>query len=279
MSCRPYLFVILVVIHSIAASDSVFAQMIVGHRGASADAPENTLSAFRLAWEHDADGVEGDFYLTSDRQIVCIHDKDTERTAGVKLLVKESTLQQLRQLEYGKWKADKWAGEPIATLEQVFDTVPDGKTMVIELKSGPEIVPVLAAELKRLDTDKIKILVIAFDQDNVVACKRLLPDVRVHWLTSLKQKTPASSFRPTAEEIAKTVRETGADGVGLQSRPEVITSTFVEKLRQGDCNEFHVWTVNDPGDAEHYAKLGSIGITTDHPKLIRQTLQRRSKTN
>ena len=52
-------------------------QEIVAHRGASFDAPENTLAAFRLAWEQGSDGVEGDFYLTRDHQIVCIHDRST----------------------------------------------------------------------------------------------------------------------------------------------------------------------------------------------------------
>ncbi len=50
--------------------------LIVAHRGASYDAPENTLAAFRLAWEQGADAIEGDFFLTSDGQILCLHDKD-----------------------------------------------------------------------------------------------------------------------------------------------------------------------------------------------------------
>ena len=61
---------------------SLPAQLIVAHRGASHDAPENTLSAFLLAWEQGADAVEGDFLLTRDGQIVCIHDKTTRRTSG-----------------------------------------------------------------------------------------------------------------------------------------------------------------------------------------------------
>ena len=55
--------------------------MIVAHRGSSYEAPENTLPAFRLAWEQGADAIEGDFHLTKDGQIVCIHDRDTERVS------------------------------------------------------------------------------------------------------------------------------------------------------------------------------------------------------
>lgn len=86
-------------------------QLIVAHRGASYDAPENTLAAFRLAFEKDADGIEGDFYLTSDNRIVCIHDSDTERVAGKKLIVAKSTLAELKQLDVGSWKDKKWHAE------------------------------------------------------------------------------------------------------------------------------------------------------------------------
>ena len=68
------------------------AQVIVAHRGASQDAPENTIAAFKKAWAQNADGIEGDFYVTKDQQIVCIHDANTERTAGRKLEVANSTL-------------------------------------------------------------------------------------------------------------------------------------------------------------------------------------------
>ena len=69
---------------------------IIAHRGASHDAPENTLAAFRLAWEQGADGVEGDYYLTKDGEVVCIHDATTGRTGDRDLKVASSTLAELR---------------------------------------------------------------------------------------------------------------------------------------------------------------------------------------
>ncbi|MDP7286911.1 MAG: glycerophosphodiester phosphodiesterase family protein, partial [Phycisphaerae bacterium] len=71
---------------------------IVAHRGASRDAPENTIAAFELAWKQGADAIEGDFYLTKDRRIVCIHDSSTKRTARANLSVAKSTLAELRKL-------------------------------------------------------------------------------------------------------------------------------------------------------------------------------------
>ncbi|TWU26080.1 glycerophosphodiester phosphodiesterase family protein [Bythopirellula polymerisocia] len=95
---------------------SVYAQLLVAHRGASADAPENTLSSFQLAWEEGADAIEGDFYLTSDNQIVCIHDDTTERVSGVDLDVASATLEELRKLDVGSWKERKYINERIPTL-------------------------------------------------------------------------------------------------------------------------------------------------------------------
>ena len=77
---------------------------IVAHRGASLDAPENTLAAFRLAWSQGADAIEGDFRLTKDGRIACLHDDTTQRTAGLDLTVADSTLAELRELDVGSWK-------------------------------------------------------------------------------------------------------------------------------------------------------------------------------
>ena len=85
--------------------------MITAHRGASDDAPENTLAAFRLAWQQGADAIEGDFRLSGDGVVVCIHDADTARTCGVKLPVADTPLARLRQLDYGRWKGEGFAGE------------------------------------------------------------------------------------------------------------------------------------------------------------------------
>ena len=103
---------------------------IIAHRGASFDAPENTLAAFRLAWEQGADGIEGDFMLTADGQIVCFHDLDTQRVAGEMRVVKESTLAELQALDVGRWKGDRWRGERIASLDDVLAVIPQGKQLV-----------------------------------------------------------------------------------------------------------------------------------------------------
>ncbi|QDU58582.1 glycerophosphodiester phosphodiesterase [Aeoliella mucimassa] len=247
-------------------------QWIVAHRGASYAAPENTLASFQLAWDEGADGVEGDFYLTSDGEIVCIHDKDTKRTAGKKLVVAESTLAELQQLDVGSWKDPKYAGERIPTLEQVLAIVPEGKRMVIELKIGPEIVEPLAKVLAESKVPREMITIIAFDADTVKACKQTLPDLRTHWLTSYRDQKDGT-WKPTLAEVSETLAETGADGLGSQCKQAVFDAEFIQALKGQGLKEFHVWTVDDVEIARYYAKQGALGITTNRPGWLREQLQ------
>jgi len=247
------------------------AQMITAHRGASFDAPENTVAAFELAWKQGADAIEGDFYLSADQKIVCIHDKDTLRTAGTKKLVESTSLEDLRMLEYGNWKDASFRGEPIPTLDQVLATVPEGKTFVIELKSDVRIVPFLVDELKRLPVPEASLLIISFDAPSIARCKELLPNVRAHWLTSFKLDQ-TEKMTPTAKEIAAVVRETKADGVGMKGDVAVIDRPFIRELLEGGCPEFHVWTIDDADDAKYFRSVGAMGITTNRPAYIRGEL-------
>ncbi|MBL8810067.1 MAG: glycerophosphodiester phosphodiesterase [Planctomycetaceae bacterium] len=251
------------------------AQVIVAHRGASYDAPENTISAFREAWAQAADGVEADFYVTKDQQIVCIHDKDTKRTAGKNLVVADSTLDELRQLEYGSWKDARFKGEPIPTFAEVMAVIPEARMFVIELKTGPEIVPLLKAELDRLKPSAKDLLIIAFNKDTVKAVKQQLPAIRTHWLTGFKQDKVTGKWSPTATDVATSLKETGADGIGFQGRREVVTAEFLDGLKQHGLKEFHVWTLDDPKDAQFYRDLGAVGITTNRPAFIRDALTQR----
>jgi Glycerophosphoryl diester phosphodiesterase family len=120
---------------------------IIAHRGASADAPENTLPAMKLAWEQGADAVELDMYLSKDGRIVVFHDTTTKRFDGRERKVAHLTLEEMRGLNVGAWKGEKWAGERVPDLVEILNTIPAGKRAVLEIKCGPEIVPELARVL------------------------------------------------------------------------------------------------------------------------------------
>src|SRR6266536_3117553 len=114
---------------------------IIAHRGASRDAPENTLAAVNLAWRQGADAAEVDVQFSRDGKLVVIHDPNTRRTAKRNKKVSDQTLAELRLLDVGRWKGDQWRGERIPTLEEVLETVPNGKRRVVELKAAPNAIP------------------------------------------------------------------------------------------------------------------------------------------
>jgi glycerophosphoryl diester phosphodiesterase len=247
-------------------------QLITAHRGASHDAPENTLAAFRLAWEQGADAIEADFRLSADGQIICVHDADTERVAGIRRVVAETPLAGLRALDAGRWKAERFAGERLPTFAEVLAVVPAGKRFFIELKTGPEIVPQLVAGLDGWKGDPSLLTIIAFNPDTVAACKRALPAIKAHWLTGFKQDTATGEWQPSAAEVVASFKASGADGVGLKGERQVVDRGFLEQLQAGGVPEFHVWTIDSPEDARAFRELGAAGITTNRPAFIRAAL-------
>lgn len=257
------------------------AQHLVAHRGASFDAPENTLAAFRLAWAQGADGIEGDFHLTADGQIVCLHDKDTERVAGRKLVVKDSTLAELRALDVGAWKDERFRGERTPTFAEVAATVPDGKLFFVEVKCGPEIVPALADALERSGQDgprlaDSQVVIISFREDVIAACRERLPQYATQWLTSYKQSgegEQADPWTPTAETVAAKLAACGAGALGCQAERRCFDEAFVAALREGGRARFGVWTVDDPETARYYRELGAWSITTNRPGWMREQLK------
>jgi len=252
-------------------SNHALGQFVIGHRGAAGDAPENTLASFNLAWQRGADGVEGDFYLSADGHIVCIHDADTQRVAGEKHLVAKTTLADLRKLDVGVWKGEKWRGEKIPTLEEVLATVPQGKKIFIELKIGPEIVEPLQRVLVASQLRPEQIVIISFDPAAIAACEKLMPHLRSHWLTSYKEQADGT-WKPTASEVARTIERIHADGLGSHALLKFFNKAFIEQYRAAGEDEFHVWTVNDLDVAKRYQQLGAWSITTDRPGWLRKQL-------
>jgi len=251
----------------------VTATEVIAHRGCSAYAPENTLSAMKLAWESGADACELDIHLTRDGHIVVIHDKDTARTAGgVNLIVKDSTLSELSALDVGKWKAPKWAGERIPTLAQCLATLPESNGRIfIEIKSGPEIVPALTRLLEPIKTRASQLVIISFDEQAVARSKASMPWLKVFLLKSGKERKTGAKH-DIADVISK-AKEHRLDGLNLGADWDW-SAALVQQVRAAGLG-LYAWTVNKPDLARQLAGLGVDGITTDDPALIRKALERK----
>jgi glycerophosphoryl diester phosphodiesterase len=242
---------------------------IIGHRGASYDAPENTLPSVQLGFEQGADAVEIDVFATADRRIVTIHDPDTKRVAGVKLDVAKSTLAELRELDVGSWKGERWAGTLIPTLEEVLEAVPEGRRLFIEVKCDKSALGILEQTIEA-SGKRERVVLISFSLPLIERAKRTMPDVPAYWVYGFSFRERASWGNPTMLGLIGRAEKAGLDGLDLDGEGP-ITEAFVEKLRAKGM-DLYVWTVNDPKRARELLAMGVTGITTDRPGFLRQQL-------
>jgi glycerophosphoryl diester phosphodiesterase len=247
---------------------------IVAHRGASRDAPENTIPAFKLAWEQGADAIEGDFHLTKDGHIVCIHDGNTKKVAGENLAVSKSTLSELRKLDVGSRRDKKFKGTVIPTIAEVFSTIPKGKKIFIEIKCGVKIIPPLLEEIKKSGLKTEQIVVIAFNPKVIQAIKAKAPQYKASWLSGIR-KDKSGKITPSLEKVLTTLKQIKADG--FSAARGVIDENFIKSVKEKGY-EYHVWTVDDAKTAKRIKQCGANSITTNVPGQIRKHLTKQTTT-
>ncbi|WP_439623689.1 glycerophosphodiester phosphodiesterase [Gemmata sp.] len=238
---------------------------IIGHRGASLDAPENTLASLHLAWAQGADAVEFDVWQTRDGHIVLFHDATLVRTAGAEGRVADHTLTELRLLDVGRWKSPAFAGERIATLAEALATVPAGKRALIEVKCGPEVVPELDRLLTASGLPPQQTPVISFSANVVAAVKQRRPDLPAYWVVDLEERPRAP------EELLAGAKSVAADGLDLSASPEVLDATFAGKVLAAGLR-LCVWTVDGVELAQQMLGAGVESLTTNRPGWLRGQL-------
>ncbi len=244
---------------------------IIAHRGASFDAPENTLPAVLLGWERGADAVEVDVHLTADRRVVAFHDRDTRRITGQPGLVAEITFSRLRELDAGAWKEERWRGTQIPELRDVLETVPPGKVLFVEVK-GPGA---MLRELERsLDDSGVRsrVVLIAFDYDTIVAAKKRMPEVPCHWLFGHSAEASETYGVRSPSDLIERVGRGGLDGLDVRHDGPWTAELARELAARG--KSLYVYTVNSPETARELRDAGVTGITTDRPAHIREMLDR-----
>ncbi len=242
----------------------------IAHRGASHEAPENTLAAVDLAWQQDADAVEIDVRFTGDGRIVLMHDQTTGRTCDRDLEVAAATYDDLCQLDAGRWKGSRWSEEPVPLLEQVLASVPEGKKLVIEIKSGPEIVPALAEVVRGSGKAPGQVELIAFSLEVLKAARGELPDIAMYWLGNL-----AAESAPALEQWIRRACEAHLTGLDLHAGME-ITAEAVERMQAAGL-KVYVWTVDDPARARELVAAGVDGITSNRAAWLRKECERAGK--
>jgi glycerophosphoryl diester phosphodiesterase len=241
---------------------------IIGHRGASYDAPENTLAAFKLSFEQGADATELDVHLTKDGKIAVFHDYDLKRCAGTNLVLSNSTLAELQGFNiarFGKWTNDTFH-EKIPTLSEVFPLVPPGKRVVIEIKCHSEILPALGEAMAESRLGPEQLPIITFHYDVARDAKQRFPKHEVFWLHSWAKDKQTGEY-PKIENLIQKAREAKLDGLDLNYQFP-IDKAFVRQVHEAGL-KLYTWTVNDIAVAQAERDAGVDGITTDRPRWLR----------
>ena len=247
----------------------------VGHRGESQAAPENSLESFALAWARGVKCVEGDFHLTKDEVIVCMHDGNAKRTCGVDRQLAEMTLAEVKELDCGVWKSPVWKFTRVPTLEEILRIMPEDGEIFIELKSAGRILDKMEDLFARAGRRPEQLTFIAFDPDVIAAAKKRFPDHLAYWLYTNGLEAPGDHppYLLSADELVAKLQELGVDGIdaGLQPERRPASRKYIEALHRAglSCN---VWVVDDPAVAAHLIELGVDSITTNRAYALKREL-------
>ncbi|MDQ0878680.1 glycerophosphoryl diester phosphodiesterase [Paenibacillus sp. V4I3] len=235
--------------------------LVIAHRGARGEAPENTLAAFRLGLEQGCDAIELDIHLSKDGEIVVIHDDTLNRTTDINGRVNELTLTELKQADAGRWFHEKYACERVPLLEEVFDLVPANVIINVEIKHsyGRKIEPALVELMKRKNRMQ-NVIVSSFDHKCLLFLKLLEPEIKIGLLYDINP----------GRHIAL------ATGLGfpVYSLHPKHTRIVGEDVRDAIAQGLRVfpYTINDEERMAELIDYGVSGIITDYPRKLRAML-------
>lgn len=239
--------------------------LVIAHRGSSAYAPENTLTAFDLAVEQGADAIELDVDLTRDGQVVVMHDATLDRTTNGQGRVNDLTLAEIRQLDAGAWRDAAFTGEHVPLLEEVFEAVGQRLLINIEIKgmslrgTGLEArVAALVEKHNLLD----RVIISSFNPFALRRIKHI--DARL---------ACGLIYAPDLPILLRDARLAPLIP-GLNARHphySQVNKTLVDQLHaQGLI--VNVWTVNQASVARAMIQAGVDGLFGDDPVLLKHSL-------
>ena len=231
----------------------------VAHRGASGNFPENTRLAFEKAIQAGADMIEVDCQQTRDGHIVVFHDERLKRTAGVSGNVRSKSLEQLKQLDVGKWKKKAFRGERVLTLEEVLAMIVGKADLCLDIKqfngSQPGIEIKLLFTLSHYDYLDQTIFS-SFNYPCLSRVREFAPEARIGviYAKGIKEDPFIAAERLAARSI--------------HVQKDVATRPFLERAWDAGV-DVHVWTVNNTREIEKFAALGVQGIVSDYPEKLK----------
>lgn len=241
---------------------------IIAHRGASYHAPENTLAAFQVAIQQGADAIELDAKLSRDQQVVVIHDQTVDRTTDGSGNVDEFTLSELKRLDAGGWFGDKFTGERIPTLDEVFACLGEEASINVELTnyaSPLDPLPEKVADLVESRGLTDRVLFSSFNPLALIRIRRCLP----------RAATALLAYRGRAGAWARGPLSALIPHQALHPHHSDVTPRLIDRAHAKHLR-VHAYTVNEEEEMSRLLRLATDGVFTDDPLLglrVRTRLQ------
>lgn len=230
----------------------------IGHRGASGTAPELTRPAFLRALELGVDMIELDIQLTKDGYLVVVHDHDLQRVAGTVGEVRERTLAELKQLDFGAWFGEAFKGEPILTLEEVIEIVGRRAMLNVEIKSPPG------------DWSNTALKTVAVLTHAGILGTTVLSCFQMQALQKVRELSPAARIgvlwhQPDFDEAWRWAKDLAA--WSFHPWCKILQAEGVAEAHARGLRVL-TWTVNDPEEIAQMAEIGVDGIMSDFPERL-----------
>lgn len=251
----------------------------VAHRGAKAYAPEHTMFSYELGLEMKADYIEIDLQMTKDGVLIALHDLTINRTTDGTGIVRDMTLEEIKQLDAGTWfnkqtpeyAKEEYAGAEIPTLEEIFQRFGRSTNYYIETKS-PDIYPGMEEKLLTLIDEynltgvngrSSKVLLQSFSKESLLMMHEMNPDVPLVQLLS----SPKIGDGADAE-----LEEIMSYAVGVGPNHNRIDEEYVSKVRSNGLH-IHPYTVNTKEAMSRLLDWGVTGVFTDYPDVFNEAIK------
>lgn len=239
------------------------APLVIAHRGASMYAPENTIAAFDLAVEMGADAIELDTMLTADGIPIVIHDHSLGRTTNGSGSVSSTTVAEIKLLDAGSVFDDRFTGEKIPTLEEVFSAVGKKILINVELKnyaSPFDRLPEAVVDLVREKGLTDRVLLSSFNPIALVKAQRASPEIR------------RAALIGAGPKFVRVFLEAFAKYSAIHPEVSLVYQEFVIKYHAAG-QKVNVWTVNEESEMMKLLSIGVDGLITEVPDIAKKVIE------
>lgn len=233
---------------------------VMAHRGASTEAPENTMAAFQKAIDDMADYIELDVQLTNNGEVIVMHDSNAYRTTGVDANIVNMTYKEVKTLDAGSWFSDEYVGENVPSLKEVLELTQGKIKLNIELKPADNGNALAKNTVRIIEKYNMvnDCVITSFSESALKAVKTYNQEIKVGYILSAAY----GDFYDM-----KNVDFFSVNAAFLSKRT-------IDAIHNSG-KRVYAWTVNNKESIKNLTNKGVDGIITDNPVLARETIYSR----